>query len=196
MSLSEGAGLPTLGDIANRGIFVRVATDPVIRAWTGDFRRLVPPNALDAEEAEYEDFAVQRIPELDRVLNGDARRVTIRMGGLNQDIANMVDNAAIGVMGVRVSIGHMRFDRRWRPTGVIRWVWRGTLDDVAIESVQDGDVHKWTAEFSMSTSLVDRLRAKLAYWTFKDRALLHPTDTAFKYVADLNEGTTRLWPPP
>lgn len=197
MTLSPGTGLPTLDqDSINRGIFFRMATDPVVRIWLGNGDIRIAANDLDPEPEIYKGLGIiKSIPELDRLVNGAARRVSISVSGLAAGIVAVIDDDMIGVEGVRARIGHMRYDRRWQPTGAIRWVWDGLVDECAIRSQQKGEGHEWTFTISMSSALVDRNRPALRYWTPKDQAAISPTDRAFDNVPSYNAGTTRLYPP-
>ncbi len=196
MSLTPGTGRPTLADISNRGIFFRMESDPVVRVWSGVGKVRVAPNELDATAQVYDGLGLLRnIPEIDRLINGEARRLTITLSGLTQEAADLVDSDMVGMDDCRARIGHLRYDRNWRPLSEIRWAWDGLVDEVGIEATQTKDGHEWTLSLSMSSAYVTRNRAALQYYTPKDRALVSPTDRAFDLVPSYNAGTTRLYPP-
>lgn len=196
MTLTPGTGRPATPDILNRGLFFRLATDPVVRVWSGGRNIRMDANDLDPGRELYLGAAVLRdIPDIDRLINGQARRVTIALNGLPLDVASMVDAEMAVVEYAHARIGHMRFDRRWQPTGQIRWVFDGILDEIGLDQAQAGDGQEWTLSISLSSALVDRNRPALDFWTPPHQAVISPTDRGLDYVPDYNVGTTRLYPP-
>lgn len=196
MTLTPGTGRPTVGDVTNRGLFLRLGTVPVIRVWSGNRRMRVAANDLDTVDQIYESLAILRdVPEIDRLINGEARRVTFQLNGLNKQIADLVDVDMESVQGSHARIGHMRYDRNWRPTGAIRWAFDGVLDEIGLEQTQSEKGHEWTLSVSMSSALVERNRPQLLFWTPQDQSTVSPTDTGFRYIPTYNVGTTRPYPP-
>jgi hypothetical protein len=200
VTLSPGAGRATISREPNRGVFLRIATTPPIRLWTGRQSMRAPANDLDPQEEVYYGLGImQNIPELDRLIDGEARRVDFTLSakgsGFNETVVNLLDGEMIGVAGSKARIGHLRFDRLWQPTSAMRWAWDGTMDEVGLEMAEDGEGHRWVIHVSMSTGMVDRNRPPLDYWTPKDQFQISATDRAFDYVPSYNEGTTRIYPP-
>lgn len=196
VSLSTGAGRITLADKANRGIFFRLALSPEpLRAWTGRGPIRLAANSLDAEEELYDGVGdVQGLPELDRLFNGEARRVNLVLSGVPQEAVDIIDStfADMTHAGVQARFGHMRYDRLWRPLHEVRWVWDGLLDEVAVEMEPDDEGQTWAVTLSMSTALVDANRPGLEFWTPQYAT---GGDQGFQFVPSLNEGSSRIWPP-
>lgn len=196
MSLSAGAGRITLADNANRGAFFRLALDPEpVRAWTGRGGIRLAANSLDAAPEIYTGVGdVQGIPELDRLFNGEARRVNLVLSGVKPEAVAIIDSAFADMThsGVQARFGHMRYDRLWRPLHEVRWVWDGLLDEVSLEMEPEPEGQLWTVTLSMSTALVDANRPNLGFWTPQSATA---GDMGFQFVTGLNDGSTRIWPP-
>lgn len=196
MSLSEGAGRISLADNANRGVFFRLALDPEpLRVWTGRGAIRLAANALDDAAEIYSGIGeVQGIPELDRLFNGEARRVNIVLSGVDPQAVEIIDStfADMTHSGVQARFGHMRYDRLWNPLHEVRWVWDGLLDEVAVEMEPEGDGQTWAVTLSMSTALVDANRPGLGFWTPQ---FATAGDQGFQFVPGLNDGSSRIWPP-
>lgn len=196
MSITPGAGRINLADNANRGIFFRLALSPEpLRAWTGRGPIRLAGNDLDPAPALYDGVGeVQGLPELDRLFNGEARRVNIVLSGVDQRAVDIIDStfADMTHSGVQARFGHMRYDRLWTPLHEVRWLWDGLLDEVAVEMQPDEDGQTWGVTLSMSTALVDANRPGLRFWTPQ---YAEAGDLGFQFVPSLNEGSSRIWPP-
>lgn len=196
MSITPGAGRINLADNANRGIFFRLALSPEpLRAWTGRGPIRLAANDLDPAPALYDGVGeVQGLPELDRLFNGEARRVNIVLSGVDQRAVDIIDStfADMTHSGVQARFGHMRYDRLWTPLHQVRWLWDGLLDEVAVEMQPDEDGQTWGVTLSMSTALVDANRPGLQFWTPQYATA---GDLGFQFVPSLNEGSSRIWPP-
>lgn len=194
MTITPGAGTISLADNVNRGIFFRLATTEPFRVWTGRPKIRIT-NDLDGGPALYTGVgSVDNIPELDRLLNGEARRYQIRLSGLNPAAVEIIDSefANLTVPGVQARFGHLRYDRLWRPLSSVRWLWDGTLDEVSIEVVSEKKSQLWTVIVSLSTAMTDNKRPELRFWTPQSA---NPGDKGFDFVPGLSDGTTRIWPP-
>lgn len=195
MSLTPGAGTLALADNTNRGVFFHLALPVPVRVWTGRAPIPVAANALDPQREIYSGVgAPSGLPELDRMLQGDRQRVTIKLSGLNEQVVSIIDSAFadLNQNGVHARFGHMRYDRLWRPLHVIRWVWDGRLDEVSIESTFEEDSQLWAVDLSMSTALVDANRPVLQFWTPQ---AARNGDRAFDFVPRYTADSTRVWPP-
>lgn len=186
----------SLADNINRGVFFRLATDPEpTRVWTGRSPIRLDANDLDPAPEIYSGIGgVSGLPELDRLLNGEARRVSIHLSGLNQQVMEIIDSQFADMThdGVQARFGHRRYDRLWRPTSAVRWVWDGILDEVAFEVTPEENSQLWTVTLSMSTALVDRNRAPLRFWTPHHA---EAGDKGFDNVPRYSLDATRVWPP-
>lgn len=192
--LTPGTGQINLVDNANRGIFFRLATDEPLRVWTGRPKIRIT-NDLDGGPAVYSGIgSVDGLPELDRLLNGEARRITVKLSGLNPRAVEIIDSefTDLSVAGVQARFGHLAFDRLWQPTSTVRWVWDGVLDEVSIEARTEQEGQLWTVDLSMATAMTDGKRPENRFWTPKSAL---PGDLGFDFVPLLSEGTTRKWPP-
>ena len=194
--LTPGTGRVTLADKANRGVFFRLSTTPEpVRVWTGRPPIRLNANDLDPEPQIYSGVgSVAGLPELDRLINGEARRVDIVLSGLQKQVADIIDSefADLNSQGLQARFGHRRYDRLWQPTSDVRWVWDGILDEVAFDVSPDETGQLWTVTLSMSTANVDRRRPGLKFWT-PQRATTG--DKGFDNIPGYSEGTTRIWPP-
>lgn len=196
MSLTPGAGRINLADNANRGIFFRLALSPdPLRCWTGHGPIRLAANDLDPSSAIYDGVGdVKGLPELDRLFNGEARRVNIVLSGVDPRAVDIIDStfADMTHSGVQARFGHMRYDRLWSPLHEVRWLWDGLLDEVAVAMEPDEDGQTWGVTLSMSTALVDANRPGLQFWTPQYAT---GGDLGFQFVPSLNEGSSRIWPP-
>jgi hypothetical protein len=196
VSLTPGAGRLSLADNANRGVFFRLALeDEPLRAWTGRGPIRLAANDLDPAAEIYTGVGdVQGLPELDRLFNGEARRVNLILSGVDPRAVAIIDStfADMTHAGVQARFGHMRYDRLWNPLHAVRWVWDGLLDEVSIEMEPEEGAQTWTVTLSMSTAMVDANRPALAFWTPQYATA---GDQGFQFVPGLNDGTSRIWPP-
>lgn len=196
MTITPGAGRINLADNANRGIFFRLALSPdPLRCWTGEGAIRLAANDLDPSSEIYDGVGdVKGLPELDRLFNGEARRVNIVLSGVDPRAVDIIDStfADMTHSGVQARFGHMRYDRLWAPLHQVRWLWDGLLDEVAVEMEPDEDGQTWGVILSMSTALVDANRPGLQFWTPQYAT---GGDLGFQFVPSLNEGSSRIWPP-
>lgn len=189
MSLTPGAGRPSLPDNLNRGLFMRINLATPILLWSGTRNIRVDGELFLGLPI------IREFPDFDRLINGQARRVTVQLNGLDKRIADLIDSDAPDIENAHVRLGHMRFNRRWQPTGEVRWAFDGVLDEIGLEWAQAGGGHEWTATISISSAMVERNRPLLQFWTPVEMNVISPTDRGFDYIPSYSAGTTRPYPP-
>lgn len=172
-------------------VFLFIDCDPPVRIWTGSHPRRLPPDAVDTDGGVYIGLGLDKIPPLDRMLNGDAGQYTFTLDGLSPDLQALVDTPA-GFDNARVSLGEYQFDADWQPTGAVSWAATFDAEQFGFTSSQgEDDGRSLSVVLTVSTATTDRRRAKLIHWSAQNAGA---TDRAFDYVTGLSFGTRRQYP--
>jgi hypothetical protein len=162
-----------------RGIFMRLDTDPVVRAWLGVGNIKPGVNALDPiDGAVYRGFGeILDMPAFQQLCDGSAERLSFSISGiaptLFADIAPLMSEQQAAIAGKSISCGYALLGYDWQPLGPVRWSWDGTADYLravrpVVESAEAPET--WTIELSAGSFLTQRKRPGLAYFTQPDQA--------------------------
>lgn len=190
--------LDDLADAKRFGALLRVATDPVIRLWSGQVRDLSIPSggAETTDGALYQSMGLLTgLPQLSAALNGDAERVEFTVSGaaVTGEVAALAQGHAGDIRNVAVDVGLVLFDANWQPINPLFWLWSGTADSLTVERSGDADNPVRTLKLSAGSVFSGRRRPNLVFFTDIDQRRRAADDVFFDQVAKYSAGTTMVW---
>jgi hypothetical protein len=173
---------------------VRVETDPVVRLSTAFGEFPVPGNALDAGEEIYESLgAIEALPVLQQLLNGQADRVALNVSGVPAELAALAEADAPSVQGAAVNIGIVELDDEWAIEGGPFWFSDLTADKLtSAKAMDDAGNESHRIAVSAGTANAARSRSDFVMWTDAQHRQRHAGD-AFFSLAPTGEKQKR-WP--
>lgn len=180
-------------------MFLRLATTPVARAWSGVGGFALPPDSRDPTGGRYLGVGwLRNWPELESLINGVSEEVSLILSGVDPRTIDLVD-AVEGVEGVRADLGVMFFGPRWK-RGPVRWMRRMRVDMVsydekATEGFESAVGVEASVTLTLGSALTSRRRTRPNYWDHATRQRLHPGDMGFSRVGGYGPDATRPWPP-
>lgn len=182
------------------GVLLRIASDPVIRLWSGQVRDLPIP----AGGPETTDGAIYQshgqlggLPTLSSAINGDAERIEFAMSGveITGEIAALATDGATEIRGKAVDLGLVLFDADWQIIPPVFWLWSGTADSVTVSRTGSVDNPSRTIKLSAGNVFTGRKRSNLSFYTDIDQRRRSADDAFFSETAKLYPGTTKAWGP-
>lgn len=182
------------GSAPRVGVFLRVASDPLIALWLGFADIDVPVNALDVSGETYQGLgALVGIPVLQQLLNGVAERVEFSLSGVSEAVATLAQGEATDVIGVAVNVGLATMDDDWQIDGDVLWLWDGRADvvTVSMRGQSDGS-QSFTIQLSVGTANAGRAHPEFATWSDAQHQRAHPGDLFFSHVPPPEK--TKRWP--
>lgn len=180
-------------------VFLRIASDPVTRAWSGVGGFDVPADPVETEGGRYLGVGwLRNIPVMEALINGAAESVTFTLSGVDARTLELVD-ATTDLRGVRANVGLMFFGPRFERTA-IRWWRRYRVDMVAsretARSLLDGGAAvESSVSLTLGSARTSRRRSQPSTWTHVEQQRLHPGDLGCAGVSRLTTDATRPWPP-
>lgn len=188
----------TLAVATRVGVLLRVATDPVIRLWSGLVRDLAIPvgGAETTDGAIYQSMGqLTGMPQLGAALNGEAERVEFTMSGVavTGEVSALAHDEAGDIRGVAVDVGLVTFDDDWQLIPPVFWLWSGTADSLTVERTGDAQNPTRTLKLSAGSVFTGRRRPNLNFATDIDQRRRSADDAFFDQVAKLQQGTTKVW---
>lgn len=193
-----------------RGLFMRLATDPLVRLWLGVGKIRPGINALDlVEGVEYRGFGeLLDLPAFQQLCDGSAERVSFSVSGVPTsvfaEIAPLLSEQQEAIAGRTISVGYALLDYDWQPLGAIRWSWDGTADFLrAVRPVVDDAAapEVWTVTLSAGSAMTGRRRPGRAYWTQQDQGprslALNPGDPVDRFCERTplySKDVRKTWP--
>ena len=187
------------GGAQRPAILLRIATDPVIRLWSGAVRDL----AIAADPVEDLDGAIYQsmgllteVPAVNQLLNGEAERVTFGLSGagLTADLAALASTEAASIRAARVNLGVVFFDSQWQVGTPVIWPWEGEADSLLVEFSAGGGQAIRTLSLSVGSLMTGRRRPQISVFTDADQRRRSPDDGFFSEVRRYSEGSTKPWP--
>jgi hypothetical protein len=180
------------------GVLFRLATDPVIRLWTGSVRNLAVPDggAETTDGAIYQSMGLlSGLPELGGALNGEAERLDFTLSGaaVTGEVAELAGADAADVRGCAVDVGLVLFDEDWQIIPPVYWLWSGTADSLVVDRTGDAESPTRTLKLSAGNVFTGRRRPNLTYFTDIDQRRRSADDIFFDQVANYQAGTTKVW---
>lgn len=181
-------------------VFLRIATNPVARAWSGVGGFALPADAVETDGGRYLGVGwMQNLPALEVLLNGAAESVTFTLSGVDDRTVALVD-ATDGVRGVAAHLGVMFYGPRWTRTPV-QWFRRWRVDMVGTREIavtsddMDAEALSMSASVTLGSSRTSRRVGQPALWTHAEQNRLHPGDNSLSLVGRMTADATRPWPP-
>jgi hypothetical protein len=181
------------------GILFRVATDPVLRLWSGQVRDLVVPSggAETVDNSVYQSHGLLGgLPRLSAALNGEAERIEFSMSGVapaSTELGAIVQASAPAIRGVAVDVGLVLFDADWQLIPPAFWLWSGAADSLSFSRSGDPQAPTRTLKLSAGNVFTGRRRPNLAFFTDIDQKRRSADDTFFSEVSKLQQGSTKVW---
>lgn len=181
-------------------VFLRIATDPVARCWSGVGGFRLPADAVETEGGRYLGCGwMKNLPALEILLNGAAESVTFSLSGVDDRTVALVDGVD-DVRGVRANLGLMFYGPRYQRRPV-RWFRRFRVDmvgtrELGLSPAEGGaDAMEFGVSLTLGSARTSRRRGRPATWTHAAQQRLHPGDNGMALVARLGGDATRPWPP-
>lgn len=180
-------------------IFLRLATDPVTRAWSGLGGFVLPPDAVETEGGRYLGVGwLQNIPAMDALINGAAESVVFSLSGVDQRTMDLVD-VVDDLRGIRAHLGLMFHAPGYR-RGPVRWFRRYRIDMVgsredALPVTESPSAVQTTVSLTLGSARTNRRVSQPSSWTHAEQTWLFPGDLGCALVSRLSGDATRPWPP-
>jgi hypothetical protein len=198
MTLPYTADPDVLAGVTRVGALLRVATDPVIRVWSGQVRNLTVPSggAETTDGALYQSMGqLTGLPQLSAALNGETERLSFTLSGacVTGEVAALAHGDAAAIRGVAVDVALVLFDADWQLIPPAFWLWSGTADSLTVERSGDTNNPRRTLQLSAASVFSGRRRANLTFFTDIDQRRRSSDDAFFDQVANYQTGTTKVW---
>lgn len=180
-------------------LFLRIAADPVIRAWSGIGGCVLPPDPIETEGGRYLGVGwLRNIPVMEALINGAAESVTFTLSGVDPRTLELVDGAE-DLRGVRANLGLMFMGPRYQ-RGAVRWWRRYRVDmvgtrEVALPPTEGGPAVEFSVSLTLGSARTSRRLSQPSTWTHAEQSRLHPGDLGCANVSRLTADATRPWPP-
>lgn len=173
-------------------LLLRIASDPVVRAWSGVGDFPVPDDLVEEGGATYRGIGeVVGWPAVQQLINGVAERVEFALSGVTAEMLQLARDDAVIVNGATVHLGFCVLDEALQRISPVAWLWEGTAD--VVTPARNGDVRSIT--LSVGSLFTIRKRASLNTWTDAQQRRRSPDDTFCAQVASLSQGTTKRFEP-
>lgn len=173
-------------------LFFRLASDPVVRAWSGVGDFAIPSDLVEPGGAIYRGIGdVVGWPAVQQLINGAAERVEFALSGVTAEILQLARDDAVTVNGATVNLGFCVLDADLQRISPVAWLWEGVAD--VVTPSRQGDTRAVT--LSVGSLFTIRKRASLNTWTDAQQRKRSATDTFCAGVASLNAGVTKRFQP-
>lgn len=178
--------------LAKAAVFLRIASDPPCRAWSGIGDYPVPADAVETtNDAIYKGVGLLGpLPRLDALVNGRASRVSFSLSGVSTQVLALADADWLASQNCDVDIGIVALDAGYQPAGDVAWIRHGTADQLTIKRQPSSR----GIALSVGFGNTDRRRAPLNYWTDWEQQRLSPGDLFCQRVPIYDVGTSVRWP--
>jgi hypothetical protein len=185
------------GDIVRPVVLFRLATDPVVRLWSGigDFA-IAADLVEEVEGAVYTGLGeLLPTPELNGLVNGLAERVDFQLSGVSPEVAALASTEAPDIRGAAVSIGFLILGDDLQQLSPTAWLWDGEADSLKVSrQSSDGGVSTRAITLSVGSLFTGRKKPDLAYWSDSDQRRRSADDGFCKEVRRYAPGSTKTWP--
>lgn len=184
-------------ETARPAVFVRIDTAEPIRIWTGSYFYDLPADAVETTGGLYAPLGLEELPVIDMLVQGQAGEYTFTVSGLPEATMEGVQIPP-DLAGAKVSLGELKFDDAWQPTGAVDWFKTLEAETVGYSDRNDGDdvdsPRMVQLGFTVSSSETDRRGAPNLHWSEIEQREIAPTDRAFDYVNRYSSGSRRQFP--
>lgn len=181
--------------IVRPALFFRMATDPVVRVWSGAGDFAVPADLIETEGGTYVGFGeILDFPALDQLVNGVATRVEFMLSGVGETALRLADEDASQVRGKPVNIGMIELDQDWQPSSPMQWIWEGEADYLTMDSRLNADARIETVTLSVGSLFTGRRRPRFRHYTDQEQRRRSPDDRLCDRVNLYSQSYTKTWP--
>lgn len=178
--------------------FVRIATNPMLRLWSGvgDIAAQFVP--LDPAGTVFRGIGeLVGVPELQQLINGAAARIEFTLSGVSEHVLAVAAGEAAAVQGRTVHVGEAFFDDAWQLLGPVHLMWRGIADQLSIQQAPSTGIERpivRTVTLSAGSMLTGRRRPGLSYFTDQDQQRRSSGDRFCERVSLYQQGVEKGWP--
>lgn len=180
------------------GIFVRIATDPIVYIWLGAGDIKPGVNVLDTTGVTYSGLgAIANVPSVKQLMSGAAERVDFVISGVSGDVLTIATgNDADDVKGSRVDVGFAIMAADWKLLGPVRWNANYEADYLAVEqeAADPSQPIVRTIRLSCGSRMTGRKRPAYSYFTNQDQQSRYPGDLFCQYTTVYAAGFEKPWP--
>lgn len=172
-------------------LLLRMATDPVVRVWSGAGPLAVPTDTVETEDTPYSGLGeLLNLPAVEQLINGVSQKVSFTVSGVSAEMLALAQADRATVRGATVWIGTLILDDDLQPVDGVDWEWRGKADTLELASTPNGDDRVRTVTLTVAAADATRTRADLAFFTDADQRRRSPDDLFFNQIASYSAGTT------
>lgn len=181
--------------VVRPALFFRMATDPLVRVWSGAGDFAVPADLIETEGGLYQGFGdILEFPALDQLVNGVATRIDFMLSGVGENALRLADEDAAQVRGSAVNIGLMELDEDWQPSSAMQWIWEGEADFLTMDSRLQSDSRIETVTLSVGSLFTGRRRPRFRHYTDQEQRRRSPDDRLCDRVTLYSQSYTKTWP--
>jgi len=175
----------------------RMATDPVVRLWTGVGDIQINAAGPETTGGVYQGLGVlTAMPEIENLMNGTAQRVDFSLSGVSPEIVALADGDAESIRSKAVNIGVLFMGDDWQPLAAPLWVWDGEADVIKTDTTSSPDfVRQRRITLSVGSIMTGRRRPKLNSFTRAQQRRRSPDDAFCDRTKLYTIGTEVAWPP-
>lgn len=173
-------------------VLVRIATDPVARAWSG-----VGDLALAADDVETTDGAIYRgvgalldLPAVEILTGMSAARVTLAVSGLSAEVLAMIESEAADIEGRAANFGIGLLNRRQQLVAPVFWKLTGEVEEI----LSDETRLTRSAGIQIAYGATDRRTPQYGYWSPAHQEALYPGDLGCSRTPLYDAGRDIVWP--
>lgn len=196
MAISEAQATAFSAPGADLAIFFRMATDQVVRLWSGAGDFAIPSDSVEPGGAIYKGVgALQGLPQLQALVNGVAERVTFGLSGVDAATMQMADSEAGIVRGKTIHIGIAPLDANLQIIGTVAWLRSYEADVLTIDktSDKDGSIQR-TVSLSVGSAFTGRRRPAISNYTDVDQKRRSSDDRFCERTPLYSQGVLKTWP--
>lgn len=155
------------GKVIRASYIFRMATDPIIRLWTGVGDINIAASGPETTGGVYQGLGVlTSMPEIENLTNGTAQRVEFALSGVDANIVALADADAEAIRAKQVNIGLLFMGEDWQPLAAPLWLWQGDADVIRTNTTSGPDFSRErTVTLSVGSLMTGRRRPKLSSFT-------------------------------
>lgn len=175
---------------------IKIGTPDPARIWSGVGDLQIPPDAVELSAATYLGAGeLLSVPDFQQLINGVAERLEFSVSGVSDATVRFALEDATTVKNAPLYVGRIDFDDQWQQLGPVEWEATFRCDALVVESEGNGGQRVRTIKLSVGSDDTGRSFAPTAYFTDADQRRRSVTDRAFEHVAQINQGTSRIFGP-
>lgn len=194
-SWSSAAQAQMSGQFVRCAVFLRIATDPVVRIWSGAGDFALASDSVEPGGATYAGLGVLvSLPKLQQLVNGVAEKVDFALSGVDADVLNLAVGDAAGIQGAVVNLGVVFLGSDEQPVSPTAWLWSGEAQSLKINRRTSAGQVSRIVSLNVASAFSRRRRPALSYFTDADQQALHSGDTFCQRVVTYVMSVVKVWP--